>query len=70
MTLRRILAQNLRRLRHERRLSQEELADLAGINRNFVRLILREESDATVHGLEDLPDALTVAAAELLAQVR
>ena len=36
MKLRRIVAQNLRRLRQDRGLTQEELADLAGLNRNYI----------------------------------
>jgi transcriptional regulator with XRE-family HTH domain len=66
MTLRRILAQNLRRLRQDRGLTQEELADLAGVNRNYVGMIEREENAATVDVLESLAKALKVRAAELL----
>ena len=66
MTLRRILAQNLRRLRQDRGLTQEELADLAGINRNYVGMIEREENAATVDVLDSLAKALKVRASELL----
>lgn len=66
MTLRRILAQNLRRLRQDRGLTQEELADLAGVNRNYVGMIEREENAASVDVLETLAKALKVRAAELL----
>lgn len=68
MTLRRILAQNLRRLRQDRALTQEELADLAGVNRNYVGMIEREENAASVDILESLAKALKVKAAELLTQ--
>ena len=67
MKLRRILAQNLRRLRQDRGLTQEELADLAGVNRNYVGMIEREENAASVDVLESLAKALKVRAAELLA---
>ena len=70
MTLRRILAQNLRRVRQERSLTQEELADLAGINRNYVGMIEREENAATVDILEALAKALSIEAADLLATNR
>ena len=70
MTLRRILAQNLRRVRQERSLTQEELADLAGINRNYVGMIEREENAATVDVLEALAKALSIEAADLLATNR
>ncbi len=70
MTLRRILAQNLRRVRQERSLTQEELADLAGINRNYVGMIEREENAASVDVLESLAKALNIEAADLLAKIR
>ena len=60
MKLRRIVAQNLRRLRQERGLTQEELADLAGLNRNFVGMLEREENAPTVDTLEVLAKALDV----------
>jgi transcriptional regulator with XRE-family HTH domain len=60
MELRRIVAQNLRRLRQHRGLTQEALADLAGLNRNFVGMIEREENAPTVDTLEVLAKALEV----------
>jgi transcriptional regulator with XRE-family HTH domain len=68
MTLRRTLARNLKRLRRERGLTQEELADLAGLNRNYVRMIERQENAATVDTLEALAEALQIKAAQLLEQ--
>ncbi|MFM9848037.1 MAG: helix-turn-helix domain-containing protein [Hyphomicrobiaceae bacterium] len=66
MTLRRIVARNLKRLRQERGLTQEELADLAGLNRNYVGMIERQENAATVDTLEDLAKALQVEPVRLL----
>jgi transcriptional regulator with XRE-family HTH domain len=66
MKLRRIVAQNLRRLRQDRDLTQEELADLAGINRNYVGMIEREENAASVDMLESLAKALKVDPSTLL----
>ena len=60
MTLRRILARNLKRLRKERGLTQEELADLAGLNRNYVGMIERQENAASVDTLEALAKSLQV----------
>jgi transcriptional regulator with XRE-family HTH domain len=60
MGLREIVARNLRRLRRSRRLSQEELADQAGINRNYVGMLEREENAATVDMLEKIADVLDV----------
>ncbi len=66
MTLRRILAQNLRRLRRERGLTQEALADLAGVNRNYVGLLEREENAASVDVLDQLAAAFEIDPIELL----
>ena len=66
MTLRRIVARNLKRLRQERRLTQEELADLAGLNRNYVGMIERQENAATVDTIEALAKALQVEPVQLL----
>lgn len=60
MKLRRIVARNIRQLRLTRGLSQEELADLARLNRNYIGMIEREENAPTVDVLESLADALGV----------
>ena len=64
--LRDVFAFNLRRLRHGKDMSQEELADIAGINRNYVSKL---ETGATYAGLEiigKLADVFEIDAAELL----
>ena len=58
MSLREIVATNLRRLRHAKSMSQEELADRAGVNRNYVGMLEREEHAATVDMLEKLAEVL------------
>ncbi len=60
MNLREIVARNLRRLRHAKGLSQEELADRAEINRNYVGMLEREEHAATTDMLEKLAQVLEV----------
>jgi transcriptional regulator with XRE-family HTH domain len=60
MGLREVVGRNLRRLRRSRKLSQEELADQAGINRNYVGMLEREENAATVDMLEKIADVLDV----------
>ncbi len=65
MKLRRTVARNLRRLRQKHGLSQEELADRAGLNRNYVGMIEREENAPTVDALEQIAKALDINAAEL-----
>lgn len=64
MNLREIVARNLRTLRHAKGLSQEELADRAGINRNYVGMLEREEHSATVDMLEKLTEVLEADPAE------
>jgi len=61
----RIVAANLRRLRKEKGLTQEELADLAEIDRSYLGAIERAEYKVTVvtlgrlaRALRDLPAAL------------
>ena len=54
MRLRETVATNLRRLRQIKNLSQEELADRAGINRNYVGMLEREQHAATIDMLEKL----------------
>jgi transcriptional regulator with XRE-family HTH domain len=64
MSLREIVATNLRRLRHAKSMSQEELADRAGINRNYVGMLEREQHSATVDMLEKLAEVLGADPAE------
>ena len=66
MGLREVVARNLRHLRHAKGLSQEELADRAGINRNYVGMLEREQNSATIDILEKLSEVLDVEPAELL----
>ena len=66
MRLRERVARNLRRLRQEKSLSQEELADRADINRNYVGMLEREENAATVDMLEKIAAVLEVDPVELL----
>ena len=66
MRLRARVARNLRRLRAERGLTQEEVAQRAGLNRNYVGMIEREENAPTVDILERLAEVLQVDAIALL----
>lgn len=60
MSLRERVARNLRRLRHDRSMSQEELAYRAKINRNYVGMLEREEYAVSIDTLEKLSIALDV----------
>jgi transcriptional regulator with XRE-family HTH domain len=69
MKLRQIVARNLRILRKQKGLSQEELAFQAGINRNYVGQIEREEKSPTVDVVEKLSVSLGVAAPTLFSRL-
>ena len=66
MALREIVAKNLRQLRSARGISQEELADRAGINRNYVGMLEREQHSATIDMLEKIAAILEIDPVELL----
>ena len=68
MKLRAIVARNLRILRKQKGLSQEELAHQAGINRNYVGQIEREEKSPTVDTLEKLASTLEIEPMEFFVQ--
>ena len=69
MGLRAVLAVNLRRLRAQKKLSQERLASLAGIDRNYVGMLEREEFAASVDVIEKLAIALDVEPTTLLTPI-
>jgi transcriptional regulator with XRE-family HTH domain len=60
MKLRGVVAKNLRELRKAKGLSQEELADRATVDRNYVGMVERSENSVSVDVLEKLADALEV----------
>jgi transcriptional regulator with XRE-family HTH domain len=60
MTVRAIVAKNLRKLRNAQGVSQEELAARADVDRNYVGKLEREENSATIDMLEKLAVALGV----------
>nr|WP_137827980.1 helix-turn-helix transcriptional regulator [Methylobacterium sp. L1A1] len=57
-TLREILAHNLRRIRAEKELSQEALADLCDIDRTYISGIERGVRNLSIDNLERLALAL------------
>ena len=54
MTFREKLAANLRRLREERGLSQEEFAERADLHRTYISMIERKTRNPTVDVLEKI----------------
>lgn len=65
-TAREVLATNLRRLRKDRGLSQEALAEIAGIHRNYLGGIERRERNVGLDNLERLAQALGISIADLM----
>lgn len=64
--LRRIVADNVRRLRLELEMSQEALAAEAGLHRTYVGAIERAERNLSLDNIERLAAALRVKPSELL----
>lgn len=60
MNGRALVAWNLRRIRSQKGVSQERLADEAGVDRTYVGTLEREEASASVDILDRLADALGV----------
>jgi len=60
MKARALVASRLRRFRHERDLTQEELAVHAGLDRNYVGKLEREENSPTIDTLEKLATVLDI----------
>jgi transcriptional regulator with XRE-family HTH domain len=63
---RKIFARNLREIRAKANLSQEELADLAGLHRTYVGSVERGERNISIDNMERLASALTVDIKDLL----
>jgi transcriptional regulator with XRE-family HTH domain len=68
MKLRAIVARNLRVLRKQKGLTQEELAFQSGINRNYVGQIEREEKSPTIDVIEKLAGSLATEPESLLSR--
>jgi transcriptional regulator with XRE-family HTH domain len=66
MDLKEVMARNLRRTRHEKKLTQEELADRAGLSMRYVGAIERGDVSASVTILGRIADALEIEPGELL----
>ena len=70
MRLREVFATNLRRARNAAQLSQEALADIAGIDRGYVSELERGNYAVTVDMIETIADALNIEPAEMLRIIR
>jgi transcriptional regulator with XRE-family HTH domain len=66
MDIRDIFAANLRRLRHEKGLSQEELAHVANVNRSYFSKLEKGSTYVGLEIIEKLAGALETEPAEFL----
>lgn len=66
MDLKEVMAVNLRRMRHDRDLTQEELADRAGLSARYIGAIERADVSASVTVLGQIAEALEIEPGELL----
>lgn len=57
---------NLRKLRTDKGISQEKLADLAGLHRTYVSSVERGERNVTLETIEKLAKALNISMAKLM----
>ncbi|WP_087686552.1 helix-turn-helix domain-containing protein [Pandoraea sp. PE-S2R-1] len=64
--LAKIFAKNVRRYRLALGISQEELAELAGVHRTYVGMLERSEKNVTIYNIERLAGALGVEPYQLL----
>ena len=62
------LAYNVRALRKEKGLSQEELANSCGLHRTYIGSVERGERNVTLSTLEALAEALDVTVIDLLSK--
>lgn len=65
---RRLLATNMRRLRAQRRMSQETLAEFTGLNRGYLSSVENERRNVSVDNICKIAAALGVHPRELLAE--
>ena len=65
MDSRELVAWNMRRLRVERKLSQEKLAELAGVDRTYVSRLERTMENPSIGILDKVATALSVSISEL-----
>ena len=63
---RRIFAENLRKARLAKKLSQEDLAELSGLHRTYVGSVERAERNVSIDNMERLSAAVGVLLPDLL----
>ena len=66
MDLKGVMAINLRRIRHVKKMTQEELADSAGLSVRYIGAIERADVSASVTVLGRIAEALGIEATDLI----
>lgn len=66
MDLKEVMAVNLRRMRHDKQMTQEELADRSGLSARYIGSIERADVSASVTVLGQIAEALEIEAADLI----
>lgn len=66
MDLKEVMAINLRRMRHDRDMTQEDLADRSGLSARYIGAIERADVSASVTVLGQIAEALGVRPGELV----
>jgi transcriptional regulator with XRE-family HTH domain len=64
--LRRVLAGNLRRIRNDKDVTQEDLSEECGFHRTYVSQVERSMANVSIDNLQRLADALLVSPLALL----
>lgn len=66
MALMHYFAINVKRYRENKRLSQEKLAELAGLHRTYISAVERERRNISIDNIEKIAEALKIEAYRLL----
>jgi len=61
-----IFGRNVQKYRKEKEISQEKLAEIAGVHRTYVGMIERAEKNITLRNMEKIANALSVKIKDLL----
>jgi len=61
-----IFGSNVQKYRKERQISQEKLAELAGLHRTYIGMIERAEKNITLCNIEKIAKALNIEIKDLL----
>jgi len=61
-----IFGGNVQKYRKEQHISQEKLAEIAGVHRTYIGMIERAEKNVTLRNMEKIAKALNIHVTELL----